>query len=261
MSNWQGNQGGNWNNGGNGGNGGNNNGSSSYYGHAEIEIIGNLATIKDPDSGERVHAYTKMMNGGAKVANANIAVNHYGKDEADFWKLEVWAQTPDRASMHNFLMDHCYKGRMVFVKGVPILQKDSNGTIWPTIRVTKLIGMPDGNGNNNGGNSGGNSRGNGNGSNPGNYQNNQQGGWNNQPQGGWGGAGPQQGGQPPQGSWGAPQGNNGWGNQQQYQQQQNGFGAGPQQGVPFGGPQVPQGVPGGPQSGPFGAPSFQGPPR
>jgi len=131
--------------------GGNTN-SGAYDNLAEIEIIGNLSTIKDPTTGERVHAYSKPMNNGSKVANANVAVNIPGQDEAQFWKIEVWAQTPERASMHNFLMDHCQKGRKVLVKGTPLLNKDANGQIWPTIRVTRLIGFGGGSQENHGGN-------------------------------------------------------------------------------------------------------------
>jgi hypothetical protein len=229
--------------------------------HAEIELIGNISGITDPDTNQRVHAYSKMMQGGAKVANTNIAVNHAGREEADFWRLEVWAQSADRASTHNFLMDHCDIGRKVFVKGVPLLNKDSQGRIWPTIRVTKLIGLGGGGGNGNRNNNGNQNQG---------GFNSQQGGFNQQQ-----GFNPQQGGFPPQQGGFGPQGGfgqqpNGFNPQGGFNppQQNGGFGA-PQGGFPnqggpsqFGAPSNPQGGFGAPQGGfggpgQFGAPQFQ----
>jgi hypothetical protein len=224
----QGSQGGYQGGGQTGGNSNGNGNKGNYDSFCEITLIGNISGITDPETNQRVHAYSKPMNNGAKVANTNIAVNHYGKDEADFWKLEVWANSPERSRLHNFLMDHCSIGRKLFIKGIPMLNYDKEKKVYyPTIRVTELIGL--GGGQNSNGN--GNSNGSGGGQANGGYQ--------------------QQSGQ------------QGWGNQQGFPPQQNGF-AGPnpnmqQQGAGWGGP---QGGFAGPQGG-FGAPQgapgqFQG---
>ncbi|WP_067923946.1 hypothetical protein [Alicyclobacillus shizuokensis] len=232
---------------------GNNSGGRSDY--AEIEVFGNLSTIKDPNTGERVHAYSVPLNNGAKVANANLAVNVANKEDPDYWKLEVYASSPDRASMHNFLMDHCYKGRALFVKGTPVLNKGQDGRIYPTIRVNYLRGFGE----------------------PASTHNQQQGQQAPAPQN-QGGFAPQQGGYPQQGGFGQPQApqqggfgqpqggfqgapQGGFGqpqggfNQSQFGAPQGGQGGFAQPG--FGGPQGPQG---GPQPGGFGAPQGFGAP-
>mgnify|MGYP001267575303 CR=1 FL=1 len=125
---------------------------SGFNNDAYIELIGNLATVKDPETGNQVHAYSKQMpNSNSKVANAMLAVNHPNEDEADFWKLEVWSHDPNRSGYHNFLMDHCEKGRLVMVRGVPVLKKDKNdkSRIYPTIIVDKIVGLSSPNSGNN----------------------------------------------------------------------------------------------------------------
>ncbi len=121
--------------------GNNSTGGNSNNSFAEIMLIGHLATVKDPNSDGRVHAFSKPMNNNSKVANATIAINN--KDKAEFWNLEVWASSSDRSGTHDFLMDHCYKGRQVFVTGTPMLNVDANGKAWPTIRVNVLRGLGD----------------------------------------------------------------------------------------------------------------------
>lgn len=260
----------NYQNNGNGQGQGNNNSAPS---HVEIEIIANLATVKDPQNpnGERVHAYAKQVGQG-KVANASIAVNLQGQDEPDYWNLEIWANG-ERDGNFNFLMDHCFKGRQVFIKGIPMLKKNAEGRMFPTIKVNYIKGLGS---NAQGGNGGGQQQG---------YGGQQQGYGGGQQQQGYGGQQQPQGGfqQQPQGNFQQqpqggfqqqPQGGQqqgyqqppagqqqGWGNQQGYQQQQNGFGGaqtpppapGAQPG--YGAPQQGAGAPNGNFQAPFGAPA------
>ena len=241
-----------------------NNKKSGYNNDAYITLIGNLATLKDPETGNQVHAYSKQMpNSNSKVANALMAVNHPNEDDADFWKLEVWSYDPNRSGYHNFLMDHCEKGRQVMVRGIPVLKRDKSdkSKLYPTIIVDKIVGLGGGNGNGNsngGGNTGGQQQ-----QQPqgqpnmqqgqqqyyqqqnGFPQQQQQGGFPPQPQQGYG---QPQGGFPPQQQQGGfpPQ-------QQQGYAQQGGFPPQPQGGFPQQGGFPPQGAP-------MGAPNGNGGP-
>jgi single-strand DNA-binding protein len=153
---------------------------SGFDNFSTIQLIGRLT--QDPAS--------KMVN-NAKVATSKVAVNHRSeKAGTDFWFIEVWGnEGADR--LHNFLVNHCPKGRRVFVTGIPELrqQKNQDGSYsyYPTIRVLDLVGldMPK---NQEGGNQ-----------QPPTGQFNQQGGYNQPPQGNFNQP-PQQGGfnAPPQ---------------------------------------------------------------
>lgn len=206
-----------------------NNGSRHFDNHAEIELIGNISGIKDPNGQGRVHAFSKPMNDGAKVANTNMAVNLSGRDDPDYWKLEAWGYANGSQVNHNFMIEHLAIGRKVFVKGTPYLNKDANGAFWPTIRISmiKALDSP-------------------------NQGNGQAAGQGQQPQG----QGQQPQGQQPQGYGQQPQG---YGNNQPGQQGQ----------APFAPPagQQPQGYGQQPQAGyggaPAGAPAqgYQAPPQ
>ncbi|GAK41959.1 hypothetical protein TCA2_4451 [Paenibacillus sp. TCA20] len=240
---------------------GNNNQGNSMPSHAEIELIVNLATVKDPNNqnGDRVHAYARAV-GDSKVANASVAVNHQGQSEPDYWNLEVWANG-DRDGNFKFLMEHCYKGRQLFIKGIPMLKKNTDGRMFPTIKVSKIQGLGSSNNNQSGNGSNqqqggfGQQQQQGGGFQQQGYQQQPQQGFGQQQAGGFQQQQPQQGGfqqQPQQPQQGAPA----WGNQQGFNQQQNGFGQ--QQPAGFGAPQqggMPQNQP--PQGNfqpPFGAP-------
>lgn len=199
---------------------------SGFDNHVKIQVIGRLT--KDPES--------KMVN-NSKVATSKIAVNHRGQNaDADFWFVEIWGNE-GADSKHNFLVNHCPKGRRVFIEGTPMLKQqkaqDGSYNYYPTIKVTEIIGLDGGN---------------------------QQG-------GGQQGGGQQQYNQPPQGQYAPPQ--------QQYNQAppQQQYQAPPQQGYappapPQGGyqaPPAPQGgfppnPPGGyaPVGAPVGAPNGGG---
>lgn len=108
---------------------------SGFDNHAKIQLIGRIT--KDPES--------KIVN-NSKVATATIAINHRGgKDETDFWQIEVWGNE-GQDSIHNFLVGHCPKGRKVFVEGIPVLRKGKkdekghSGT-FPTVKINTLIGL------------------------------------------------------------------------------------------------------------------------
>jgi hypothetical protein len=120
-----------------------NNKKTGFSNDAYILVTGNICTLKDPDTQQQVHAYSKLMqNSNHKVANAIVAVNHPNEDEADFYKIEVWSYDPQRSSQHDFLMNNCYKGRLVEIRGTLVLKKDRNdkNKIYPTIVVDKIIG-------------------------------------------------------------------------------------------------------------------------
>lgn len=111
---------------------------SGFDNHLKIQVIGRLT--KDPES--------KMVN-NSKVATSKIAVNHRGQNaDADFWFVEVWGNE-GADSMHNFLVNHCPKGRRVFIEGTPMLKqtKDAQGNFnyFPTIKITSIIGFDGGN--------------------------------------------------------------------------------------------------------------------
>lgn len=218
--------------------GGNNNGggrsNSGFDNYGKMQLIGRL--VKDPES---------KIVGNSKVASSKIAFNHISeKAGTDYWFIEIWGNEGQDAK-HNFLINHCPKGRKVFVEGVPELRqnKDANGnyTYFPTLKVTEIKGLEGGNSNDSG-NQGGQQQ-----------QNQQQ----QPPNGQYGNQGgyqpPQQGGyQPPQAPpqappQGAPQGAPQGGFQQPpAQQSQGGF----QQ--PQGAPQG--GFPPNPPGGGYGAP-------
>jgi single-strand DNA-binding protein len=169
---------------------------SGFDNHVKIQVIGRL--VKDPES---------KIVGNSKVASSKIAVNHRSdKAGSDFWFLEVWGNE-GADSKHNFLVNHCPKGRKVFVEGTPELRQTKNAdntySYYPTIKVTEIIGLEGGNANGN--------------------NNGQQGGQQQQPPTG------QYGGQP-QGGYQQPQ--------QQPQQPQGGYQQPPQGGFP---PAAPQG--------------------
>ncbi|QHW35743.1 hypothetical protein GZH47_33155 (plasmid) [Paenibacillus rhizovicinus] len=252
----------------------NNNGKKGFSNDAYIHVTGNIATLKDPDTQQQVHAYSKLMpnNSNHKVANAIVAVNHPNEDEADFYKIEAWSYDPARSAQHDFLMNNCYKGRLVEIRGTLILKKDRNdkNKIYPTIVVDKIIGH-------------GEAGTNGQGSNGGGQQQQQQQGYGQQPpanvgagqqqfyqqQNGFPPQGQQQGGYAPQGQPGGfppqgqqqgggfpPQGQPGGFPPQGQQggfppqgQQPNGYGYGAPQGQQGGGYGAPMGAPG---QGPFG---------
>ena len=130
----------------------NNTNKGSYSNFAEITVLAYLT--RDPES--------TPMNNGSKVATADVAINHTN-GETDFWQIECWASSPENSREHNFLMEHCRKGRQVFIIGTPYLKRkkrqlngqdvlDQNGKAiydsYPSIRVRKLIGVG-GNGNGN----------------------------------------------------------------------------------------------------------------
>jgi single-strand DNA-binding protein len=210
---------------------------SGFDNHAKIQIIGRI--VKDP---------TSEMKGTGKVATAKIAVNHRNeKDGTDFWFVEVWGNE-GADSKHNFLVNHCPKGRKVFIEGTPTLrqtQKDGNYTYYPTIKIDQIIGLDGGK---EGGNQGGG-------------QAQPQGGYNQPPSGQYGGA--------PQGQYPPAQQNNQYPPAQQQGQyqappQQGGFPPAPQQGqynAPPA-PPAPQGQPGAfppnVPGGGYGAPAPQG---
>lgn len=114
------------------------NNNSGFDNHIKIQVIGRMA--KDPES--------KMVN-SSKVATSKIAINHRGQNaDTDFWFIEVWGNEGSD-SLHNFLVNHCPKGRRVFIEGIPFLkqQKDANGNFsyFPTIKIFNLIGLDGGN--------------------------------------------------------------------------------------------------------------------
>ncbi|MED3627954.1 single-stranded DNA-binding protein [Bacillus subtilis] len=115
---------------------GNQNGfrNSGYDNHSKIQIIGRIT--KDPES--------KVVN-NSKVASSSIAVNHTS-EKTDFWFIEVWGNE-GADSKHNYLVNHCNKGRRVFIEGVPELRqtkKQDGYTYYPTIRVTNIVGLDGG---------------------------------------------------------------------------------------------------------------------
>lgn len=128
--------------------------SRNYSSFVKFQAIANL--VNDPES---------KPVGGAKVATAPIAINHAGENgDTDYWTIEVWANQGQSSSVHDFLMDHCKKGRQVFVEGVPHLKRrkrqingqdvlDQNGKpvydYYPTVRVNVLRGLGGGQNNNN----------------------------------------------------------------------------------------------------------------
>lgn len=189
------------------GQGGQQRNNSGFDNHISVQAIGRL--VKDPES---------KMVGNSKVATAKIAINHKSeKAGTDFWFIEIWGNE-GQDTLHNFLVNHCPKGRKVFVDGTPELRQQQNGndyTYFPTIKVRNIVGLD-------GGKEGG--------------------------QGGQGQGQSQQ--QPPSGQFGGqPQ------QQPQFQQPQQG-GFAPQQGGFQGQPSAPQGgFPPAPQAGqqPMGA--------
>lgn len=213
---------------------------SGFDNHIRIQLIGRLT--KDPES--------KMVN-NSKVATSKIAVNHRGQNaEADFWFVEVWGNE-GADSMHNFLVNHCPKGRKVFIEGIPMLKQTKNGNdynYYPTVKITSILGLDGGS---EGGQQGGGQP---------------QGGYNNQqpPQGQYA---PSQGGYnappaPPQGGYAPPTPQGGYAPPAPPQ----GGGYAPPQGAPAGAPQggFPPNPPGGygaPQGAPMGAPNTGGFPQ
>lgn len=177
------------------------------YSHVNMQVIANIVT--DPES-------KAIGQNGAKVGQARIAINHSQNQnqEADFWNIEIWVNQGNSSGYHDFLVEHCKKGRKIFIEGTPQLKRtkrqsngqdvlDPNGKAiydyYPTIRVSKIMGLGSNESNNN--------------------NNQQQGGFNNQqqqpqgqPAGGFNQQQPQQGGFAPQqpqgqpGGFGAPQG-------------------------------------------------------
>lgn len=117
---------------------------SGFDNHAKIQVIGRI--VKDPSSEQK---------GTGKVASAKIAINHRNdKDGTDFWFIEVWGNEGSD-SKHNFLVNHCPKGRKVFIEGTPTLrQSEKNGvySYFPTIKITEIIGLDGGKDNQQGGN-------------------------------------------------------------------------------------------------------------
>jgi single-strand DNA-binding protein len=123
---------------------------SAFINHAKVQLIGYLTT--DPKS---------EMIGQSKVASSSIAINHKGSkqgDDPDYWNIEIWVNQGQSSSLHDFLVDYCKKGRLVFVEGTPYLKKteakdpqtkqpilNSQGkpvyTYYPTIRVSTLIAL------------------------------------------------------------------------------------------------------------------------
>lgn len=111
---------------------------SGFDNHVEVQMIGRLT--KDPES---------KVIGNAKVASSKIAINHRSeKAGTDFWFIEVWGNE-GADSRHNFLVNHCPKGRRVFIKGTPELrqkkEQDGSYSYFPTIKVTEIIGLDGGN--------------------------------------------------------------------------------------------------------------------
>lgn len=113
----------------------------------QITVVGRIA--KDPES---------KPVGNGKVASAKLAINHRSeKAGTDYWFLEAWGNENQDAT-HNFLVNHCPKGRKVMVIGTPELrQSENNGnyTYYPTIRVTQIIGLENAKDNQGGGQQGG----------------------------------------------------------------------------------------------------------
>jgi single-strand DNA-binding protein len=123
---------------------------SAFTNHIKVQVIGYLTT--DPRS---------EMVGQAKVALSSIAINHRGSkqgDDPDYWNIEVWVNQGQSSSVHDFLVDYCKKGRLVFIEGTPYLKRteakdpqtkqpilNSQGkpvyTYYPTIRVNTLIAL------------------------------------------------------------------------------------------------------------------------
>lgn len=117
---------------------------SGYDNHVKIQVIGRIVT--DPVS--------EMKQNGSRLARSKIAVNHRGsKQETDFWFIEVWGNE-NADSVHNFLVNHCGKGRRVFIEGTPHLNstQDENGNwkTFPTIKIEKIVGLDGGSGQSNG---------------------------------------------------------------------------------------------------------------
>jgi len=107
---------------------------SGFDNYAKIKVIGRLT--QDPTS--------KIVN-NSKVGTSKIAINHRSeKAGTDFWFIEVWGNE-GADSKYNFLINHCPKGRRVFVEGIPELrqQKNQDGSYsyYPTIKVTELVGL------------------------------------------------------------------------------------------------------------------------
>lgn len=123
---------------------------SAFINHAKVQLIGYLTT--DPKS---------EMIGQSKVASSSIAINHKGSkqgDDPDYWNIEIWVNQGQSSSLHDFLVDYCKKGRLVFVEGTPYLKrteaKDPQTkqpilnsqnkpvyTYYPTVRVSTLIAL------------------------------------------------------------------------------------------------------------------------
>ncbi|PVC75011.1 hypothetical protein C2I27_03740 [Priestia megaterium] len=109
---------------------------SGFDNHVSVQAIGRL--VKDPES---------KMVGNSKVATAKIAINHKSeKAGTDFWFIEIWGNE-GQDTLHNFLVNHCPKGRKVFVDGTPELRQQQNGndyTYFPTIKVRNIVGLDGG---------------------------------------------------------------------------------------------------------------------
>ncbi|HDR8240480.1 TPA: single-stranded DNA-binding protein [Bacillus cereus] len=105
--------------------------------HVKIQVVARL--VKDPES--------KPVN-NSKVASSKVVINHRGGEKADFWFIEVWGNE-NSDGYYKFLLNHCPKGRKVFIEGIPELRQTKNTdgtyTYYPTIKVTNLIGLDGGN--------------------------------------------------------------------------------------------------------------------
>lgn len=113
---------------------------SGFGNHIEVELIGNIAGIKDAN-GNRVAVVSEPKQNGGKKAVTYVAVNHVSREEADFWKIEIHAKSNDDgfSRLHDNLVDFAEIGRKVFIKGTPVLNRDNEGHYWPTIYVSKII--------------------------------------------------------------------------------------------------------------------------
>jgi single-strand DNA-binding protein len=110
---------------------------SGFDNKADITLLGRI--VNDP---------TSKTVGSSTVASAKIAINHRSeKAGTDYWFLEAWAGENSQR-LHNFLVNHCPRGRKVLVTGTPELRqttKEVNGqkeyNYFPTIKITDIIGV------------------------------------------------------------------------------------------------------------------------
>jgi hypothetical protein len=111
----------------------------AYNNHVKIQVIGTIQELTDPKTKNKIHAYSSQA-GKLRVANGLVVVNHVGLEQGDFWKLEAF-EYANNDKNYKYLLEYCSKGKMVFIEGTPILKKDDQNRVYPTIRIEKIIGL------------------------------------------------------------------------------------------------------------------------